>query len=119
MASIAASDVVHVSEAEQTLARRQELAEAGLLRDDGSAGGEVAGAAVAEPARAWPDILVARHGEFGARLLYVGAVAFGVVGDTDRVLGVPPVLAEALLHSHALAFVQLQGQFEASPSAAR
>src|SRR5688572_13373846 len=74
-------NVVHRSEAKQAIARRQELAEAGFLRDDRAAGGEVTTGAVAEPAGVRADVLIARHGEFAARLLDVLPVEVGIAGD--------------------------------------
>jgi len=62
------------AEREQSAAGRQEFAEAGLLRDDRAPGGEIARAAVAEPAGVRPDVLVARDGELRARAADVIAV---------------------------------------------
>src|SRR5438034_7851997 len=75
----------------ETFAAGQEFAEARFLGDDRPAGGQVTRAAVAEPAGIGTDILVARHGEFTARLLDVGAVAIGVSGNSDGI-GLPPAM---------------------------
>src|SRR5512144_728081 len=48
-------DVVQAAEGEQAFAGREDLPERGVLRDDRAAGGEVAGAAVAEPAASQAD----------------------------------------------------------------
>src|SRR5262245_41114850 len=62
-------------EGEQALARGERTAEPRVLGDDGSAGGEVAGAPLAEPAAAEPDVLVLGHGELAPRRPDVVAVA--------------------------------------------
>src|SRR5262249_12350986 len=52
---------------EQAAACRQDMAEACVLGDHGLAGGQVAGASVAEPATPQPDILILRNGELAPR----------------------------------------------------
>src|SRR5262249_57048219 len=74
-------DAVHRLEREQPLARRQELAEARLLRDHRAPGGQVAGAAVAEPAGTRADVLVAGNGELAARAPDVVTVLVDVARD--------------------------------------
>ena len=62
-------------EAEQALAFRNEFLEAGALRDDRAARGEIAGGAVAEPSGARARVDILGDGEFAARTGNVGAVA--------------------------------------------
>ena len=58
--------VLEGAEGEESLPRRQEAAEAGVLGDDRLPGGQVADAPVAEPAAARADVDVLRHGELTA-----------------------------------------------------
>src|SRR6185369_16132255 len=61
--------LVHRLVGEEAFAGRDEAAETAVLRDDWPAGGEIAGAAVAEPAALRPDVDVLRDRELAARLL--------------------------------------------------
>src|SRR5687768_15920627 len=87
-------DLVHRVEAEEPLAGGQELAEPCLLRNDRSAGREVADAAVAEPARARAHVLVPRNGELAARALDIVSIAAHVPRDLLSIGLIPPVSAE-------------------------
>src|SRR6266404_8320451 len=72
-------------EREQTASRRHALAEAGLLRDDGSPGGEKADTAIAEPAAARPHVDVLRDRQLAARALDEAAVRIDIGGDRSRI----------------------------------
>src|SRR5689334_22126942 len=87
-------DVVHRAEAEQALAGGQEFAEPRLLGNHRPPGREIAGAAVAEPARVGANVLVAGDGEFAPRALNVGAVSINIGGDADGVDLAPTVRTE-------------------------
>src|SRR5581483_9335750 len=81
-------------EGEQPLAGRQHVAEAGVLRDHGTPGGEVARAALAEPAALQAHVLVLGDGELGARGAYVVAVLPGILREAVGVGEAPAVLVE-------------------------
>src|SRR5687768_4510539 len=99
--------LVQRREAEQALSRRQHVAEARVLRDDGPPRGEIRGAAIAEPAAAQPDVLVLGDREFGARAADVLAIDIEVAGDFRGVTNLPSVLLE-----HATVLVVATGQGE-------
>src|ERR1043166_6390149 len=71
-------DVFHGFEPKQPASAWQELAESRLLSDHRPARGEITRRSVTEPAGIWPDILIARHGEFAAGLLDVAPVEPGI-----------------------------------------
>src|SRR5262249_34006145 len=87
-------DIFHVGKTEQPLAGRQEFAKTRLLGDDGAARRQVTGAAVAKPTCVRAHILVARHGEFSARLLDVGAVPVDVFRDGNGADLSPAVITQ-------------------------
>src|SRR5215475_5335200 len=107
-------DVFHRSEAEESLARRQRLAEAGLLSDHRAAGGQVTGAAVAEPAGTGTNVLVARDGELSARALDIAPVAIDVFRYLHRMRLAPAVLAEQSLYFLVHPGGQLEWRFTAA-----
>ena len=90
-------DLVHRREREQALAGREHVAEAGVLADHRPAGGQVGGAAVAEPAGAQAHVLVLGDGELAARVRDVVAVGVGVGGEVERVPHLPALSLEHLL----------------------
>ena len=83
-----------LGEGEQPCAGRQDVAEPGVLGDDRPAGGQVGGAAVAEPAAAQPDVLVLGHGELAAGPGDVVAVGVEVARDLEPVADLPAVLRQ-------------------------
>ena len=83
-------------EREERLAGRERIAEAGVLGDDRTAGGEVRRAAVAEPAGPQPHVLVLRDRELAARASDVVAVGIEVGGEVERVAHAPPAALEQL-----------------------
>src|SRR5206468_6286645 len=83
-------DLVQGSEAEESAAGGHELAEARLLGDDRTPRGQIADAAVAEPARAHPHVLVLGHGELPARGAHVVPIRLDVSGDAQGIRGPPP-----------------------------
>ena len=66
-------------EREQPFAGREEPAEAGFLRHDGAAGGEITDAAIAEPAAARRRVAALGHADLALRALHEGPVAVGRV----------------------------------------
>src|SRR5438045_9455415 len=73
----------------------EEFRKAGFLDDDGTSGGEVATAPVAEPAGVEPDVLVFRDGELAFRAPDVIAVK-PVVGAQVVRGAEPPAVAQEL-----------------------
>src|SRR4029077_12710278 len=69
---------------EQPLAGREHRAERGVLRDDRPPGGEERRAAIAEPARAEPDVLVLGDRELRPRAADEVAVAVEVAVERPR-----------------------------------
>src|SRR5436190_6888717 len=58
-----AQDVLHRAEREEPFTYRKDVAETGLLSDHGPTGGEIGGAAIAEPSTSEPDVLIFRDRE--------------------------------------------------------
>src|SRR5262249_25897133 len=83
--------LLHRPEAEQALSRREELAEARLLRQDRAAGGQVAGAAIAEPAGPEANVLVLGDGELASRAAQVVAIRLEVSGEARGAPDAPPM----------------------------
>jgi hypothetical protein len=81
-------------ECEEALAGRQDVAEPGVLGDHRAAGGQVGGAAVAEPAAAQPDVLVLGDGELPSRSGDVSAVGVEIGGDPQGIANAPAMLGE-------------------------
>src|SRR5262249_7623833 len=88
-------DLVHAPEGEQPAAGRQYLAEARVLGDYRTARGQVARAAVAEPAAARTNVLVLGHRELAGRSNDVLAVRFHPPREGGTVHHAPAVAAEA------------------------
>ena len=83
-------------EREEGLARRKDSAEAGVLGHHRTAGGEVRGAAVAEPARPQPHVLILRDRELAARAADVLAVGVEVGREIERGSHAPAAALEQL-----------------------
>ena len=79
------SRLVGRREREEALAGREELAEAGVLRDDRPPSGQIARAAVAEPPGARSDVLIARDRELRAGGLDVRPVGRDIARHIERV----------------------------------
>src|SRR5207245_1509778 len=91
-------NVVDRFETEQAFSRWNEFAKAGFLGDYRAAGGQVAGAAVTEPASVGAHVLIAGDGEFGTGLLDVRTVAIRVTRNRHRIDLLPAVLAQQPLN---------------------
>src|SRR5262249_1188575 len=74
-------DILHGVERKQALAGGQDGTEPGILGDDWPAGGQVAGAAFAEPATAQTYVLVFGDGEFAPRGSYIVAIGPRIGGE--------------------------------------
>src|SRR5262245_16091036 len=93
-----AEDIIHGGEPEEALAAGKKLAEAGFLRDHRAAGSKVTCGAVAEPASAGTNVLVASNREFSARRLNVFPIAIHVARHFDGTDLSPAILCEQVLH---------------------
>ena len=102
-------DLLHGGEREQSLAGREHVAEAGVLVDHRAPGGQVGGAAVAEPAGAQAHVLVLRHRVLAARARDVVTVVIRVDREVERMTDLPSVALEQLLVSR---FIARQRQLE-------
>ncbi len=74
-------DILHGVERKQTLSGRKDGTEPGILSDHRPAGGQVAGAAFAEPATTQTHVLVFGHGEFAPRGLYIVSIGPRIGGE--------------------------------------
>src|SRR5690348_4491107 len=83
--------LVQRQELKQTLARRIELVETGFHGDHGPARGEIANAAVAEPAAVGPHVNVLGDREFAPRARDEVAIAGHISGDRPRIEDTPAV----------------------------
>src|SRR5262249_24039597 len=88
--------VVGREEGVQARTERQEVAEARVLLDRGSPGGEVAGGAVAEPAAAQANVQVLGDRELAARGANVVAIPPGIARDDAGIGDAPGLTREAL-----------------------
>src|SRR5688500_12925093 len=82
---------------------------AGFLGDDGAAGGEIAGAAVAEPTGIEPDVLVLGDGELAFRAADVIAVETVLSAEIVRSAEAPAVAEE---FGAGLVILDVGGQLE-------
>ena len=84
-------DVVEAVEGEEPFAGREELSERGVLGDHRTPRGEIASAAIAEPAASETHVLVLGDGEFSARSQNVVAVGLDASRERHGVDEPPPV----------------------------
>src|SRR5438874_2342159 len=87
-------NVFHRRESKQAAASRQDIAKAGLLRNDGAARREIGSAAVAEPSRAEADILVFGDSELAAGMRDVLLILIDVRREWRRLTDAPAVVGK-------------------------
>src|SRR5262249_13681076 len=108
-------DLLHGVEREQTLARRNEPAEARILSNDRLAGCQITGAALAEPAASQAYVLILSHCELAIRGENVIAVGQYIRGQGKRVDDPPAVRGEQPL---GLLILQRESQLHSLPDPA-
>ena len=87
-----------------------DLLKARLLSDHWLAGGEIAGAPLAEPTTTQAHVHILGHRELASRPPDIRAVTLQGLGDLIRIFDTPPVAFEHL-HGSGIIYGQGQGKF--------